>query len=116
MQVNPSKFQSMVMNRNAIITNLPINVGDVEIEPAMYVKLLGMYIDCHLNSVLLYTITVMSFRLEKLQKRVLKYVYNVSYVELLQIAGNKSLFAVIFKVLHNTMPPMSSHLFEYMIL
>ena len=49
MQVNPSKFKSMVMNRNGIITNLPINVGDVEIETAMYVKLLGMYIDCHLN-------------------------------------------------------------------
>ena len=66
-------------------------------------------------------------RLEKLQKRVLKYVYNnfkASYVELLQIARNKSLFAVrqailvefVFKVLHNTMPPMSSHRFECMIL
>ena len=49
MQVNPSKFQSMVMNGNGIITNLPINVGYVEIETAMYVKLLGMYIDCHLK-------------------------------------------------------------------
>ena len=48
-EMNPPKFQSMVMNRNGIITNLPINVGDVEIETAMYVKLLGLYIDCHLN-------------------------------------------------------------------
>ena len=49
MQVNTSKFQSMVMNRNGIITNLPIKVGDVEIETATYVELLGMYIDCHPN-------------------------------------------------------------------
>ena len=33
-------------------------------------------------------------RLEKLQKRVVKYVYKASYVDLLQIAGKKSLFAV----------------------
>ena len=63
-------------------------------------------------------------RLEKLQKRVVKYVYKASYVDLLQIAGKNSLFAAkqailvesVFKVLHNTMPPMSSHLFECMIL
>ena len=116
------------MNRNGIITNLPINVGDVEIETAMYVKLLGMYIDCHLNlsylcskqmnaiarlsrvldtnakmcivnafilsnfqicAVVYHHCTIYDARrLEKLQKRVLKYVYNnfkAFYVELMQI-------------------------------
>ena len=164
----------MAMNRNGIITNLSIKVGDVEIETANCVKLLGMYIDCHLklsyhvqalvskcskqinaiarlsrvldtnakicimNAFILYNFQFCAAvyhhcnvndarRLEKLQKHVLKYVYNnfkASFVELLQIAGKKSLFAVrqailvesVFKVLHNTMPSMSSHLFECMIL
>ena len=51
MQVNPSKFQATatIRNRKVIITNMPIIEGDVEIEISMYVKLLGMYIDFHLN-------------------------------------------------------------------